>query len=141
MNCKHSATLLAVLAVSMAAVIHGAVQLEEDTYYGTKLSIRVVDQNGRPVEGAIAGFSAIRWSDGTWKVACNPDVTRTNAEGIVELPKGMKLLGYDDRSLVALHEDRKLMGVVRAKQTHPDEHGVVTIPITSALRRYLTFAV
>lgn len=128
------AILLAVaIALSMRAMaVEPAPPSGEDSYYGGELTIRVVDPEGRPIEGAIAGFEAIRWTDGKWISVCNRDGKLTDADGLVQLPKGRNLLDDDESSLVAWHEDKKLIGLVPVSLAKRDAQGVVTVPVASA---------
>lgn len=130
-----SRTILLAVAIALSTCATAAEpgpQPDVDPYYGGELTIRVVDNEGRPIEGAIAGFEAGRWTDGKWISVCNRDGKLTDGDGLVQLPKGRNLLGEEDRTLVAWHEDKKLIGIVPVTLAKPDAQGVVTIPIASA---------
>jgi thiol-disulfide isomerase/thioredoxin len=127
------AILLVVLfaVTTCATAAEPAPQPDVDPYYGGELTIRVVDSEGRPIEGAIAGFTGIRVTDGTWHAACNVDAELTDADGLVQLPKGRNLLDEEGRTLVAWHEDKKLIGIIPVALAKPDAQGVATIPVAS----------
>jgi thiol-disulfide isomerase/thioredoxin len=95
--------------------------------YGPAFSIRVVDEQGEPVEGALAGLNCVKQSDG-WVFGCNEQLSRTGADGIVELTKGGRLLPR--ACIVAVHESRGLAGVKFPNEGNdalPDEPQEVTI--------------
>src|SRR5262245_11041050 len=82
-------------------------QLIKDT--GPGFTIRVVDDRGNPVEGALAGLS-FQYAKGKQYVSCNRDLHTTNARGELSLEYGRDFL--DGGRIVACHEGRKLTGFV-----------------------------
>ncbi len=98
--------------------------------YGPGFSIRVVDENGMPVEGAIAGLNVIKSSENDSTFGCNEDSQPTDADGIVKLTKGSRLL--DRTCIVAIHASRGLAGLTLPHKSNQSEENqprqVVMVP-------------
>src|SRR5262245_28316142 len=105
--CRSYALATAFFGLSGAAVAEELSLQEQIEQDGPGFTIRVVDEAGKPVAGAIAGLIAGS-DDGKPFAECNDDLIRTDSEGVVHLPYGRKLLGGG--SAAAWHDERKLAG-------------------------------
>jgi thiol-disulfide isomerase/thioredoxin len=91
--------------------------------YGPAYTIRVVDEEGKPVEGALAGEFAF-CTDGKWQV--NSDIPgRTDSAGDVHYPYGSNELSK--RPVFAMHEGRKLAGLADAIGERSSEPVVISV--------------
>ena len=104
--------LTAILTISIGGV-GGAEERAKPTLEelvqadGPGFTIRVVDEDGKPVKGALAGIIA-GWDDEKLVLLCNDDSVRTGTDGEVTLKYGqdvMKRCG-----VVAWKEDAKVAG-------------------------------
>ncbi|HEY4232980.1 MAG TPA: TlpA disulfide reductase family protein [Lacipirellulaceae bacterium] len=78
--------------------------------FGPAFTIRVMDEGGKPVEGAIAGCGRGSLYGKTWATA-NKELVPTDAQGEVRLKYGRDYL--ENGGLAAWCDDRKLAGYAR----------------------------
>jgi thiol-disulfide isomerase/thioredoxin len=96
--------------------------------YGPAYTIRVVDENRKPVEGALAGVFGY-YSEGKWQV--DSDISgRTDVSGDVHYPFGSDELSQ--RAVFAMHEGRKLAGLADPIGERGSEPVVISVTVHPA---------
>jgi len=107
---------------------------EPDSPFGSGFTIRVVDERGQPVEGALAGLNLLWGTEGV-VFGCNEELRRTDARGELRLERGARLV--DRVALVALHDDQCLVGMKLPEATRQSaEEAVYEIEVVPACRVY-----
>ncbi|RLS44836.1 MAG: hypothetical protein DWH81_00140 [Planctomycetota bacterium] len=135
-RCIVASVLVVVFTTFQAAA--GETDRQETTEASPRITIKLVDEEGQPVEGAYAGITAIHSTaeflmiplkdDDGWQY---PQGAMSNAEGIVEFeefPDGTKELVLN--CVVARHRDRKLASIWKIE---PEKIGRSKLPDTSSI--------
>ena len=98
---------------------------------GPGFTIRVADEQGKPVEGALAGTSG-QFHDGKQYLGCNRDLRKTDPQGELAFEYGQDYL--DDGLVIAWHEERKLAGFVATTNSDGKDGKPVAVTVRPARR-------